>query len=162
VSLPDRPDVIFGVLVAAKTGHQAAVMYLARNQLTGVCLVDCELGQLSPGLLHGAVARLLELSTLCSARHDPVMFSTTELVQVVNRLGYRAEVIDAVLADPTLAVSAASHVATGQVKICEPVLARGYPLSFLQAAAAVQDADPLALAFLAGIAISLDANRAAA
>jgi hypothetical protein len=147
------------MVVSDKVGR-AGIAHFARNRLTGVCLLDCELQQLSPGLLHGLVARLLDLSTVCSARHDPVVFTTTELVQTLERLGYRGEIVDGVIGDKMLGVSAAAHVAAGRVRVCESVCNKNVPLSFLTAA--VQDNEPLTLAFCAGIAISEDMNRAAA
>jgi hypothetical protein len=147
------------VLIAAKTG-QAGVVFFARSRLTGVCLVDCEQGPLSPALLNGVVARLLDLTATCSARHDPAIFSTSELVQAVERLGYRGEAIDGVVADPTLAVSAAVHVGAGRVRVCEGVLSKTFPLTFLLGSAALQDDDdPLRTAFLAGLAVALDTGR---
>lgn len=49
-------------------------------------------------------------------------------------------------------------VAEGKVQICEATLAKNFPLGFLQGSA-VQDNDPLALAFLSGIAVALDVDR---
>jgi hypothetical protein len=82
------------------------------------------------------VARLVELTETCSARWEPVVFSTTELAQTLERLGYRGEIIDRVVDDPMLAVSAAGYVAAGRVRLCEGVLNKNsLSLSFLQESA---------------------------
>jgi hypothetical protein len=80
----------------------------------------------------------------------------------MERLGCRAEIIDRIVKDEMLGVSAAVHVSTGRVQVCEDVLSKKYPLSFLQGTAVLRDdGDPLVIAFLAGIALALDTGRSA-
>jgi hypothetical protein len=74
-------------------------------------------------------------------------------------MGRRAEVVDAILEDTALELSASKHIATQRVRVCADVLAKSYPLTFLQGAAVLQDDDPLRVAFLAGVALALDTNR---
>jgi hypothetical protein len=164
VPLPTRPDMLFAVMIVDSKSGCAGAAYFSTCNLSrpgsAICLLDCEQGPLSPALLGGVAARLLELTKTTSARREPMVFTTTELAQALERLGYRSEIIDGVVDDPMLAVSAAVHVGAGRVRIAADVLGKNYPLSFLQAAAAVQDDDdPLRLAFLAGVAVALDTNR---
>lgn len=158
VPMPNRPDIVFAAVVSDKL-TRAGIAYFAHSQLTGVCLLDCQTGRLSPGLLRGVVARLLELTTACAARHDPAIFCTSELSGALERLGYGGEVIDGVLDDPMLGLSAAAHVSAQRVQIAADVLKKNIPLSFLQGLAVVQDADPLSVAFAGGICAALDVGR---
>jgi hypothetical protein len=161
VSMPSRVDLVFAVLVvAAKTG-QAGVTYFSTNGLSrpgsAICLLDCEQGPLSPSLLHCIFTRLAELSEVCSVRRGVVLFTTSSLAEELERMGYQSEIIDRVVDDEMLAISAAVHVSAQRVRMC--ALTKSFPLTFLQGAAAVQDDDPLRVAFLAGVAVALDTNR---
>ena len=158
VPMPSRADLIYAVLIANKAGH-AGVAYFAASRLrSAICLTDCDLQPISPTLLHGVVARLSELGTVCSASRR-VLFTTSELAEEMERLGCRAEIIDRIVKDEMLNVSAAIHVSTGRVQVCEDVLSKKYPLSFLQGTALRDDGDPLLMAFLVGIALALDTGR---
>jgi hypothetical protein len=160
--LPHRPDLIYAVLViAAKTG-QAGVTYFSTSRLSRpgspICLLDCELGPLSPSLLHGIFARLVEFSEACSARGGVLLFTTSSLADELERMGYQSQIIDRVVDDAMLAISAAIHVSAQRVRMC--ALTKSFPLTFLQGLPAVQnDDDPLRVAFLAGVAVALDTNR---
>jgi hypothetical protein len=161
--LPRRVDFIFATLVADKLGR-AGVAYFSADGLSRVgseiYLLDCEQGSLSPSLLHGIVARLAQLTETCLARTGAVVFTTSELSEALERMGYRSEIIDRVTRDAMLGIAAAIHVTAGRVRVCADVLAKGYPLTFLQGAAVSQDDDdPLRLSFLAGIAVALDTGR---
>jgi len=161
VPMPSRADLIYAVLIANKAGH-AGVTYFSASRLRGsaICLIDCDLQPVSPALLHGVVARLSELGAACSSFR--VLFTTSGLAEEMERLGCRAEVIDRIVKDEMLGVSAAVHVSTGRVLVCEEVLSKKYPLSFLQGTAVWRDdGDPLLIAFLAGIALALDTGRSA-
>jgi hypothetical protein len=162
VPQPVRCDLLFAVVVASKSG-EAGVVYFAAHTLTGsgICLLDANLTPLSPLLLQSIPTRLTELSAACKPLRGRAIFTTTPLAGELERLGYQSDIIDAVVKDELLAVSAAGHVGAGRVRVCADVFAKNFPLGFLQAAV-VQDDDPLRLAFLAGVAIALDVNRAAA
>jgi hypothetical protein len=102
--------------------------------LGGVCLLDVQRELLSPGLLLGVIERCAELSVACGARYDTALFcSGAELVAALERQGFRAEDISTVTRDPTLAVSAAAHISAQRVRLCEGVLRKDMPLSFLRA-----------------------------
>jgi hypothetical protein len=166
VEMPRRPALIFATLVAAKNGC-AGICYWARTRVPGgLCLVDIEPEQqLSPQLLHGVAARLLELTTSCTAQDGPMIFCSSELCGTLERLGYHGEALDGVLDDPPalLGVSAAAHIARGEVHIAAEVLRKqNIPFSFLQGSAVMEDGGgPLGVAFAASVAL-LDENRAAA
>ena len=157
----DGRCLVFAVLVVATKTGQAGVTYFS-NRLSqpGSAICDCELAPLSPALLHGIFMRLAELAEACSARWGAMLFTTSALSEALERLGHQSEIIDQVLSDKTLSVSAAAHVIAQRVRVHAGVLTKNYPLAFLQGAAAVQDDDdPLRVAFLAGLAVALDTNR---
>jgi hypothetical protein len=161
-SMPSRVDMVFGVLVGDKSGR-AGVAFFSTSSLSrpgsAIRLLDCEQAPLSPSLLQYIVTRLSDLTELCSAHRGAVLFTTSELSETLERLGYHSEIIDCVLNDTMLPVSAAVHVSAQRVRVCADVLAKSYPLTFLQGAAVQDNDDPLRLAFLAGVAVALDANR---
>ena len=88
-----------------------------------------------------------------------MLFTTSELSETLERLGHHSEIVDRVLNDTMLAMSAAVHVSAQRVRVCADVFTKAYPLSFLQGAVVQDDDDSLRLAFLAGIAVALDTNR---
>jgi hypothetical protein len=160
--LPHRPDLIYAVLVIAAKSGQAGVAYFATSGFSRpgspICLLDCELGPLSPSLLHGIFTRLAEFSEACSARCGGLLFTTSSLADELERMGYQSQIIDRVVDDAMLAISAAIHVSAQRVRMC--ALTKSFPLTFLQGLPAVQDDDdPLRVAFLAGVAVALDTNR---
>jgi hypothetical protein len=160
--LPHRPDLIYAVLVIAAKSGQAGVAYFSTSGLSKpgspICLLDCELGPLSPSLLHGIFTRLAEFSEACSARGGGLLFTTSSLADELERMGYQSQIIDRVVDDAMLAISAAIHVSAQRVRMC--ALTKSFPLTFLQGLPAVQDDDdPLRIAFLAGVAVALDTNR---
>jgi hypothetical protein len=68
---------------------------------------------------------------------------------------FRVSILD----DEALELSASVHIAAQRVRLCGDVLSKQFPLTFLQGAAVAGDADPLRLAFAAGIALALDPGR---
>jgi hypothetical protein len=161
VPLPNRVALVYAALIANKVGH-AGVVYFAAGRVPGspICLLDCALEPLSPAMLRGIIARVLELAELCSSHRPPMVFTTSALADELERLGYRSEVIDRIVKDEMLAVAAAIHVSAQRVRVCTDVLAKScYPLTFLRGAMLRDDGDPLQLAFLAGVAVALDTNR---
>ena len=163
VSLPGRMDaeLIFAVLVADKAGRVGGVAYFSTGRLSlgrPIYLLDCELGPLSSLLLHGVFKRLSDLAEACSAPHSAV-FTSSRLAEELERMGRRAEVVDAILDDTALELSASKHIAAQRVRVCEGVLAKNFPLTFLQGAAVADDSDVVRLAFLAGVAAALDTGR---
>jgi hypothetical protein len=163
VPMPPGPvDLVYTVLVADKDGRAAAVHFAtSRMSRPGspITLLDCASDPLTPALLRGVCTRLIELSAACPVRAPAMLFATSALAAELERLGYLSEIIDGLLKDEMLAVSAATHIAAQRVQMCSDVLTKAYPLSFLQGAAVQDDDDPLRLAFLAGVAVALDTNR---
>ena len=154
-------ELIFAVLVADKAGRVGGVAYFSTGRLSlgrPIYLLDCELGPLSSLLLHGIFKRLSDLAEACSAPHSAV-FTSSRLAEELERMGRRAEVVDAILDDTALELSASKHIAAQRVRVCEGVLAKNFPLTFLQGAAVADDSDVVRLAFLAGVAAALDTGR---
>jgi hypothetical protein len=163
VSLLGRVDaeLIFAVLVADKVGRVGGVAYFSTGRLSlgrPIFLLDAEQGPLSSLLLHGIFRRLSELSEACGAPHSAV-FTSSRLAQELEYMGCRAEIIDGILDDEALALSASKHIAAQRVRVCEGVLSKPFPLTFLTGAAATDDGDVVGLAFLAGVAAALDTGR---
>jgi hypothetical protein len=124
-------------------GRVGGVAYFSTGRLSlgrPIYLLDCELGPLSSLLLHGIFKRLSDLAEACSAPHSAV-FTSSRLAEELERMGRRAEVIDAVLNDTALELSASKHIAAQRVRVCEAVLAKNFPLTFLQGAAVADDSD---------------------
>jgi hypothetical protein len=159
--LPVRPGMVFSTLIVSDDGR-AGVAYFAASRLgQPLCLLDCALTPLSPSLLHNLIERLMELTQACAAQFGPMVFTTSALAEVFARMGQRTgvEIIDGIVADEALALSAAVHVGAERVRVCADVLAKSYPLTFLQGAPVRDDDDPLRIAFITGIAVALDTNR---
>jgi hypothetical protein len=164
VLAPSHPGLIYGVLTADKLAVRGAAVYFAASRLRGnaLCVLDCELAPLTPALLHSVVQRLAELSAAHAAPFRPALFTSSDyLAAELARLNCHAQPVELIAKDPVLALSAAGHIASGQVQLCASVIEKPYPLSFVHGSGA-QDDDPLRLSFLIGCAVGLDAGRAAA
>jgi hypothetical protein len=161
VAAPSHVGLVYCVLCSDKLAVRAGAVYFAVSKVRGsaVCILDCELAPLTPALLYGVCTRLVDLSAACLAVAPAMLFTTSALTAELERLGYLSEIIDGLLKDEMLAVAAAVHVSAQRVRVCADVLAKSYPLTFLQGAAVHDDDDPLRIAFLAGVAVALDTNR---
>jgi hypothetical protein len=160
---PTRCEIVYGVLLAGRRGD-AAVAYFCRSWPV-LTILDFEVASLAPAVFSGIAARLVDLAKTTRAQHvGPVLFTSTTLEAELLRAGFRATVIDGIVAEEPamLAVSAAVHVSAGRVKLAAEALARAehQPLGLLEAAG--EDDDPLQLAALIGIAVGLDGHRTAA
>jgi hypothetical protein len=164
VAAPSHVGLVYGALVADGLAVRAAAVFFAASRLRGnpLCVLDCELAPLTPALLHRVMQQLAELSAAHSAPFKPALFTTSDLAAELARLNCPAQPVDAIAKDTVLALSAARHVASGRVQLCESLLEKGksYPLSFMHGG--IQEDDPLKQAFLIGCAVGLDAGRAAA
>jgi hypothetical protein len=156
---------VFAVLVADQCGN-AAVVYFAPGWLgTPLLILDCDATPLVPALFTNIRARLFELAKATGARRGAFLFTSAVLAEEVRRLGYFAEVIDAVAAEGNgvLALSAAVHIGAGRVKISAEALAKSQhiPLGGLLDATAdtADDDDVLRTATLVGVAIACDQGR---
>jgi len=164
VAPPRGVGLVYGVLVADKLGTRGAAVYWAASRVRGnpLCVLDCELAPLTPALLHGVVQRLSELSATHAASFKPALFTSSDyLAAELARLNCHAQAVELIAKDPGLALAAAGHINCSRVLLCESVIEKPYPLSFVHGSGA-QDDDPLRLAFLIGCAVGLDAGRAAA
>jgi hypothetical protein len=164
VAAPSHPGLIYGVLTADKLGVRGSAVFFAASRVRGnpLCVLDCELAPLTPTLLHRVMQQLAELSAAHAAPFKPALFTSSDyLAAELARLNCHAQPVELIAKDPVLALSAAGHIASGRVQLCESVIEKPYPLSFVHGGGA-QDDDPLRLSFLIGCAVGLDAGRAAA
>jgi len=147
------------VITGTYTHRRCSASRIRGNPL---CVLDCELAPLTPALLHGVMQRLAELSAVHAALFKPALFTSSDyLAAELARLNCHAQAVESIAKDPVLALSAAGHISSGRVTLCESVIEKQYPLTFANGSGA-QDDDPLRLAFLIGCAVGLDAGRAAA
>jgi hypothetical protein len=157
-----------GLLMAVVVNNQhgvAGITFFAAGRVpgAGLCLLDVLLAPLAPGLFQGILERLTELGGECGCPQSrQVLFvGSVELSEMFERLGFRSQIIDALLVKDTmlmLAVSAAAHIGQGRVHVHERVLSQSIPLGFLQGGAAVDPDDCVTLSFLCGVAM-LDTGR---
>jgi hypothetical protein len=155
---------LFAVVVNNQHGV-AGITFWAASRVpgTGLSLLDILLAPLAPGLFHSILGRLAELGGECGCpQARQVLFvGSAELAAAFERLGFRSQIIDALLVKDTmlmLSVSAAAHVGQGRVRVHERVLSQSIPLSFLHGGAAVDPDDCVTLSFLCGVAM-LDTGR---
>jgi hypothetical protein len=165
--MPTHCDLLFAVLTAGQRGD-AAVTYWAFNQVVGhrLILLDVDVAPLSPALFHGVAARLVELAKTCRARYGGgFLYTSSVLANEFERLEYHiADVVDALTDedDELLALSAATHIGAGRVKITADALAKAqhFPLGgVLDAATGTDQTDPVQITCLVGIALALDSGR---
>jgi hypothetical protein len=113
VPTPARCQMVYAVLVAGPRGD-AAVVYFAVERLptalyqdatqpsrTGshLLILDCQVAPLAPPIFSDTVAKLREIAMATHA-HGAVIFTTGSLAAEIGRLGYPAEIIDAIAANP--------------------------------------------------------------
>ena len=164
VVAPSHTALVYGVLSADKTGTRGAAVFFSASRVRGnpLCVLDCELAPLTPALLHSVVQRLSELSATHAASFRPALFTGSEyLAAELARLNCHAQAVETIAKDPALPLSAAGHIASGRVILCESAIEKPYPLSFVHGSG-VQDDDPLRMSFLIGCAVGLDQGRVAA
>jgi hypothetical protein len=158
LELPQGAEVIFAVVASGEHEGGAAFFALSRNRMLYV--VDVDAGPLRD-VLTGLHARLLELHSRIRTSGVTAIYASSGVAAELLRLGYAegaVQVIDSVLADPLLHVSAATCVAVGQVKVCGGATRKNFPLNFLVGGPAKPN-DALAVAVHAGVAVGLDAGR---
>jgi hypothetical protein len=159
VSAPSGVGLLMAVVVNNQHGIAGTTFWSAgRIPGAGLCLLDVLLAPLAPGLFQGVLARLTELGGECGCPQSrQVLFvGSVELSEIFARLGFRSQVVDALLVKDTmlmLPVSAAAHISGGKVRVHERILSQSIPLGFLQGGAAVDPDDALSLSFLCGVAM---------
>jgi hypothetical protein len=154
---PLRVDLAFAVVVVGDAS-QTGIAYFAKSIIPAspVTLLDVALSPLCPNLLLDMRTRLTDFA---KGRRWAV-FAQTPVKAELERLGVNGvEMLDALLADPMLAVSAAVHISGNRVQICPEALAKDFPLGFLRGAATPAADDPLSLAVLCGICLTFDIGR---
>jgi hypothetical protein len=164
LSIPTISRAVFATLAVGKTG-MAAVIFAAK-MWTGPALLilDFDVPPLSGCLLADIGARVRELSGQCRSRGYVMMVPESMLIHA-QAIGLPAEAIPAHIKPEDLLLSAANFTAAGDVKLCEPALAKtktspfGSALSF-HAGADVDD--PLRVAAIMTICLALDSTLSAA
>jgi hypothetical protein len=121
--LPTICRVMFAVLAVDKNG-MAAVIYAAK-MFTGPALLilDFDVQPLSGGLLADIGVRVREFAEQCRARTYLMMIPEPMLLHA-RSIGLPAEAIPPHIKAEDLLLSAASFTASGEVKLCEPALAK--------------------------------------
>ncbi|HVC62383.1 MAG TPA: hypothetical protein VND19_18725 [Acetobacteraceae bacterium] len=169
VPLPRGPQMVTAVLIVALSGI-AAVAYLADLDGAGLVLLDFDVGPMTGATFGDAARRLQELSIACETQYGGQLSAIWCAEPLLPQLQHRGIPCEAIppelLLDPAaLALSAAGHVACGDVKIAMPAhsKAKDSPLAGALTFRAGEDmaADPLRMALLAGIVIGLDPRRMA-
>jgi hypothetical protein len=159
LELPRGAEIVFAVVATGEREGGAAFFALSQDRTLYV--VDVDAGPLRD-VMTGLHARLVDLHAhIRTSGGVTAIYASGAVAAELVRLGYAegaVQVVDRMLADPLLHVSAATHVAVGQVKICDAATRKNFPLNFLVGGPAKPN-DPLAVAVHAGIAVALDQNR---
>jgi hypothetical protein len=160
--LPKWADVLFCVAVTGGE-HGIAVTYFCYRAANSPALVLLDFDELpiSAPAFHEIIGRLwrhVEAIPACAA----TVFTQSMLATEFERAGYgkAVEIIDTIAADELLSVSAARHINSGRIKLSPQARARAetLPLGILDGTTA-DNANPLRLSALSGIAIALDPGR---
>ena len=162
IAVPTRADCLFAVLVGDDRGRAGVVHFALRRVINPpLILIDFDLVSLAPQSFHAIMARLAELASEMKTPWAS-LFTQSPFVDELARLGYRSgiEAIDHVAKDELLATGAARHIGAARVKISVIAHARTetLPLNIFDGTSS-DDADPLRLAALIGIAVGLDEGR---
>jgi hypothetical protein len=161
--LPAICKYLIAVLVVSKDG-MAAVVYSA-CMWTGPALliIDYVAAPLSGNLLADIGDRLREFAGQCRSR-GYVMMVPEGMMLHARAMGLPVEAIPAHIKPEDLLLSAASFVAAGSVKLCEPAFAKTKTSPFggaLDFRAGADVDDPLRAAAILAIALGLDATLSA-
>jgi len=129
--LPTRSRYVVAIMCADKRG-QSAVIYAARMPIGLVpplLLLDYDVGPLHGGLFREIDARIRDLAAQCRAQ-GAIAFVPHELARHAMAAGLRCEPIPEELIPEELLLSAAHHVGSGSVKLCEPALEKSRTSAF--------------------------------
>jgi hypothetical protein len=158
--LPTRSGCVVATMWADKRG-QSAVIYAAMMPIGLVpplLLLDYDVGPLHGGLFREIDARIRHLWRQCQAP-VAIAYLPRELVPHAMAAGLMCEPIPEEFIPEELLLSAAYHVGSGSVKLCEPVLEKSRTSAFggaLDFRAAENVEDPLRCAALLTLGLSLD------
>jgi hypothetical protein len=155
MAFPKFADALMATVVADDRGMAAAFFcYRAAHDPPLIATDVCEM-PLMPQSFH-AVAESLwrmidEIPTALIA-----IFAQTTLATEFQRLGYGAAIHDlGSILDDNLAISAATHIGMGRIKLSAAVIAKGQTLPLTILDGKTGGADALHLAMLAGAAVAL-------
>jgi hypothetical protein len=162
--LPAKVDYIFSVVHVGDDGTAATVFFShQRHPKPLLLLLDFTVSPLTSEVFKDAGARMAELGKTIQVRLGAALFVHGSAQPHAWNCGIRCNVIPAILYTdpPALALSAASHVGAGSVKISEVAAERSmsYPLAAsldFKAGDALDGAHPLRMALLIGIALCLN------
>jgi hypothetical protein len=150
----------FATLAVSRDGTAAAI-YAAIAVDRSALILDYDAGPFRGDLFATVAARLGELATVTRARAGRVaIFTEPELVRqaAIVRLNFTA-IPDHLLEADDLLLPAASHIAAGRVKLCDPAHERAQTSPFggaLDFRGGDDGDDPLRRAALWAIAVALD------
>ena len=150
----------FATLAVSREGVVAAI-YFAQAIDGSMLILDYDAAPMAGDLFRGIVARLGELAAATRARLGGVaLFVQPDMVRQAHVAGIRAQPIPEHLQDAeTLLLPAASHIAAGRVKLCEPAHLRAQTSPFggaLDFRGGDGGDDPLRRAALWAITLALD------
>jgi hypothetical protein len=158
--LPTRSLYVVATMWADKRG-QSAVIYAAMMPIgffPTLLLLDYDVGPLHGGLFQGIDARIRQLWRQCQAQ-GAIAFVPPELARHAMAAGLMCEPIPEELIAGELFLSAAHHVGSGNVKLCEPALEKSRTSAFggaLDFRAAEDAEDPLRCVALLTLGLCLD------
>jgi hypothetical protein len=158
--LPTRSLYVVAIMWVDKRG-ESAVIYSATMPIGLVpplLLLDYDVGPLHGGLFREIDARIRDLAAQCHAQ-GAIAFLQRELARHAMAAGLRCEPIPEELIPEELLLSAAHHVGSGSVKLCEPALEKSRTSAFggaLDFRAAEDVEDPLRCAALLTLGLCLD------
>ena len=124
-------------------------------------LLDYDVGPLHGGLFREINARIRDLAAQCRAQFA-IAFVPRELARHAMAAGLGCEPIPEELIAEESLLSAAHHVGSGSVKLCEPALEKSRTSAFggaLDFRAAENVEDPLRCAALLTVGICLDPQQ---
>jgi hypothetical protein len=158
--LPTGSLYVVATMWADRRG-QSAVIYAAMMPIglgPPLLLLDYDVGPIRGGLFQGIDARIRDLLAQCRAQ-AAIAFVPRELARHAMAAGLMCEPIPEELIPEELLLSAAHHVGSGSVKLCEPALEKSRTSAFggaLDFRAAEDVEDPLRCAALLTLGLSLD------
>ena len=165
---PEKVDLIIAILQIGKDGTAARAYFSVSNIGPGIplLLLDFDADPLTGETISDTVQKLESLSRRIISRSAPQLWLPEKLImQARLRNIDAASIPEYLLVDPAgLALAAASNIGLGRVKITAPAAekARTHPLggSLSFRAGDEMDSDPLRLAMLLGITMTLDDESA--
>jgi hypothetical protein len=161
--VPAISRTVFAALAVGKTGVAAVIFAACVWTGPALLILDFDVAPLSGSLLADIGARVREFAGQCRSR-GYVMMVPEGMMLHARAMGLPVEAIPAHIKPEDLLLSAASFVAAGSVKLCEPAFAKTKTSPFggaLDFRAGADVDDPLRAAAILAIALGLDATLSA-